>query len=395
MITATACLALALAVQQAAQEPRRPSLAPGADTNSAADYYQHGVRRLRRSPAEAAAAFYWAARLNPEPADYVYARYVALLLSDEPRLLRYFSGDPRAWADPQLRAIDSLMGRALRMDPFLHRRLDDIMQFEVARTAVARDMRYSGENISDSDLQFLLRYVADRDRGFAAIQDYSTGNFRGALDWWASEARRQPANAYLHSLRARAFFLMGAFDSARVAMQRALAIARRGDADSLRFYYESKAAWEYGLGRIYERLADHAAARRAFEQALSEDLSFYPAHIQLGMLHAERGDTAAALREFARAVAVKEDEYLPRMTYAFFLASRGQLDSARAHLDRAIALEPYAAAPRLMLGVVLDTQGNAPGALAAFEAFLARAPRSDQDLVAVRARAAELRAAGR
>ncbi len=378
--------------QRPREMPARPRLPDGADTNSAVEYFRLGEQRLRYDPEQAEAAFFWAGRLNPEAAEYPYARRVALMLADPQRLLRYVDGDAPILRSMEIRAIDSLLARAYMMDPFFHPRLDDALILEWIRRAFGRNLGSASGAIDHTTFEQIVLDIAAARPADAAWIAYSRRQFPDALRHWNDVARRNRRNAYIRAQRSRAFYQMGRFDSARVEMQSALEIARRRDADSVRYFYESKAQWQYSLGRIYEQLGDTETARAAYEQSLVEELAYYPAHIRLGLLHIARADTAAALREFARAVSVKEDEYLPRLTAAYFLANSGHLDSADAHLRRAIEIEPHAAQPRLMLGAVADQRGDRAVALEAFEAFLARAPRDDPGLSAVRSRVGALRA---
>lgn len=370
--------------------PRRPALAAGADTNSAAAYYSFGVAHLRDNAASSADAFWWAARLDPEAALYPYARWVALLIDDPD--LRWTSRRGSDAVAARARAMDSLMIRALIFDPFMQRALDEPLFIQMVAHILGVSIN-SGQRAREREL--MLRQAIEQNPEVAAAYHFTRGQYDDALEVWGRVARRSPRNAGIRADRARAFYLLGSLDSARVQMTQALEVARRRDADSMQFSYESKASWEYALGRIQVRLNHPDAAREAFEGALIEDLAYYPAHIHLGLLHIARADTAAALREFVRAVESREDEYLPRVTYAFFLANSGKADSAAAHLRRAIEIEPWAPQPRLMLGAILDGKGDAAGALEAFEGFIVRAPGNDQDLPTVRARVAQLRPAGR
>ena len=70
MLAFVLALPVAGAAQQAGDVPARPALPAMSDTNSATVYHQFGVRRLRQDPREAAAAFFWASRLNPEAAQH-------------------------------------------------------------------------------------------------------------------------------------------------------------------------------------------------------------------------------------------------------------------------------------------------------------------------------------
>lgn len=381
MLAFVLALPVAGAAQQAGDVPARPALPAMSDTNSATVYHQFGVRRLRQDPREAAAAFYWASRLNPEAAQHPYGRWVALVIAEPEAYSASREGDSRQAV--RARLLDSLRARALLLDPFMHRSLDDQLVLELA-------MRYYGGTVG-GDVEAALAQIMRQNPEDAALVNYSRGRFDETLAILARVAQRNRKNAYVRMERGRTFVLMGSLDSGRVQIDSALLIARRRDADSTRFRYEQKSAWEFSLGRVLAMQGRNDQAREAFERALMEDLSYFPAHIQLGQLHMLRRDTAAALREFSRAVESRADEYVSHFTYGYYLAVVNQMDSALVHLRRAIDLEPFAAPPRLMLGAALEAKGDNAGAITAYESFLARASRVDPDYGAARGRVEALR----
>ena len=386
VIVLAASLAVPLdAAAQRSAAPARPRLDPGADTNSAMAYHQFGVRRLRQNPREAAAAFYWASRLNPESSSHLYGRWIAMVIAQPELLNTSRRGDGRRAAEA--RALDSLRNRSLMLDPFLHRNLDDQLVLELA-------MRSYGGTVG-GDIEAALTRIMELDPDAAALVNYSRGQLDATLEILGRQAKREPRNAYLRMELGRTHVLRGALDSGRVNIDSAITLARRRDADSTRSYYEQKSTWEYSLGRVLAMQGRPAQAREAFERALLEDLSYHPAHIQLGMLHLQQGDSAAAMREFGRAVEAREDEYLPRITYGWYLSLRRQPDSALVHLRRAAELEPWAAAPRLILGTTFEAVGDTAAALTSFEEFMQRAAMFDPNMMAARSRVQQLRAARR
>lgn len=111
-LAAALLLAEPLAAQAAAPVPRRPKLAAAADTNDWGQYFDLGVEMINRRNGDFAAAFYWAARLNPERAEPQFARWVAFHRSDYHRWTRYLERDPRVLRDPAVLSADSLRLRA-------------------------------------------------------------------------------------------------------------------------------------------------------------------------------------------------------------------------------------------------------------------------------------------
>jgi hypothetical protein len=66
------------------------------------------MEQLDRDPEVAAAAFYWAARLDPTSADAYYGRRCALLLADKWRFQKYIEEDRRTLQSSEVKRIDSL-----------------------------------------------------------------------------------------------------------------------------------------------------------------------------------------------------------------------------------------------------------------------------------------------
>ena len=123
-MTRSILLALLVTVNIQAQEPPRPRLAASADTNSAADYIAWGSAKLRSAPDSAAAAFYWAARIDPASGDAFYSRWVAMQLADPGRAWNHLRRDKSVLQSADVQRIDSIELRALELGPLGYRTLD-------------------------------------------------------------------------------------------------------------------------------------------------------------------------------------------------------------------------------------------------------------------------------
>ena len=390
MRTATLTIALMIAVAASAlaqRAPRRPRLPPMSDTCDAWVYYQYGITQLERDPGDAAAAFYWAERLSPNTALAYYGERIARLLDDPFTLKRYVEGDRSALQSKDVRRIDSLEVKAIALDPFFPQRLDETMIVTYYNNLVRDNLRQSGENaVSDPEIDAYVRDRLQETHGWLlAWLVMSRGDFRRAADLLATEVRNDRKNTEIRAQRAQALYLAGERDSARVELDSALAAARRSDAQKMKFVYNSKAAWEYELGRTWEVLGSDSAAKAAYQQALIEDLSYYPAHTRLAFIAVRERDTTLALTELQRSIAVR-DEYNARLQLGILLATRHAYDSATAHLRRAIEIEPWVAAPHLVLADVRRDAGDRDGAAAEYQRFLALAAHNDADLAGAQQR---------
>lgn len=356
---------------------RRPPLAEGADTNDAQQYYNFGVARLDRDPQAAADAFYWASRINPGWADALYARRIALLVSDPRRLQRYMRGDRGVRRSKDIRQIDSLYLRALMQNPFLSQRLDRVVLDAWIRALANEYTR--GDRMSAAEVEQELQVEIRRNAslGMRAWLSYGSGNFPRALDDYAEAIKHAKRKASLRIDRGRLLFQLGQVDSALVELSLALEEMRRSDEKDIVVVYESKAFLEHGIAMIHERRNEIDQAKEAYGRALTEDLSYYPAHLRLGFVALETKDTATALNEFALAVQIRGDEPMLRYLHAHVLSVANRLDEAEAELKKAVELEPLFAMPHFLLGQIYDQQMKPEQALASYRSFLSLSARVD------------------
>ncbi|HKW12103.1 MAG TPA: tetratricopeptide repeat protein [Gemmatimonadaceae bacterium] len=354
-------------------EPRRPRLSAGTDTNSARAYYDYGLAQLERDPEDAANAFYWSIRLNPTQPDAYYARRCALLLTDKIRFQQYMDDDRRTLQSDEIKRIDSLYFYSLTINPFLYRGLDSRL-FRSYLNSVA-DEYLRRNNVS---IQYdINRWLTQLPPSFKAWRAYGEGNFPDALQLYADAIKAARFTAYLRAERGRLFFLLGQPDSALSELTQALDELRKADKNRVIYVYESKALLEHSIAIVHQRLGNAAAAKEAFAGALAEDLSYFPAHVQLATLAIGAKDTTTALSEMELAVQIRPDDPALRYGYGYILTTSGHFEDAEVQLRKAIEVDPDYASPYFMLGLVLDSEGKGTEAVTRYQAFLAHASLAD------------------
>ena len=371
LLAASVLSSIPARAQRLGPPPPRPKSAV-ADTNDARAYFDFGVSVFESDPAAAASAFYWAARIDPGMADALYGRRAALLMRDPGLRQTFIQGGKRALESKQLRALDSLYLRALNLNPLLYRRLDRrLIQAHIAQS-VERELRMSGGDASRSEIDFFVeRWLKDAGPEYRAWMAYSDGKFSHALSNYALAAKSAKFKAGIRVERGRIFAMSGQLDSAIAELRLALTEMRSRDTKDVVFFYDSKALFEHTIAMLLEQQDSTAAAREGYGKALQEDLSFYPAHLRLGLLALGLKDTATALSELDLAVQIAGDEPFLRYIYGWALGSSGKHDDAMTQLRKAVELEPYYAMPHLALGQLAEQKGDGKAAHAAYTAFLA------------------------
>lgn len=360
-------------------QPDRPSLPNGADRNDPWSYYRIGLASVQKDPDKAADAFYWAARLNPVWAEPFYGRRVALLLGNPRRLVRYFSGDKSEIRSKESLAIDSLYRHALTLNPFLGPQMDHMFIESMIQEISSRA---AGSGRSSELAWELEKAMSNGPPEWRASVAYGQGRYFEALTLYGEALQHVRMKAGILAERGRLFYQVGLHDSSLVSLTQALEEMRKADKNDLVFLYQSKALMEERIGMIQHVKGDKSAAREAFGRALQEDLSYYPAHVQLAYLALEGGDTATVMNEMDLAVQIKPDDAGIRYQYGYALGSLNKLKEAEVQLKKAIELDPDFAAPHFVLADVYQAETRKPEALKEFRSFLSlaslRDPRRDE-----------------
>jgi tetratricopeptide (TPR) repeat protein len=375
-------------IAQREQAPRRPKIA-AADTNDAHAYYDFAVDLIARDPDKAADALYWATRLEPMWADAFYARRVALLLTDRRRLVRYWSGERQVVQSDDIRRIDSLFYYALTLKPFVSQRLDHEL-FDAVLNEITQGYERQGYGSAGE-----IRYALDRRLSQAPAADrawyaYGEGRFGDALVLYAKAIHDDKRNGPLRVDRARVFMQMNSPDSALAELTLAIDDLRKRDKKDLIYVYQSKALTEHSIAIIQQRLGNLDASREALGRALQEDLSYFPAHLQLAFLAIDTKDTTTALTEMDLAVQLRSDDAAAHYLYGFTLAAAGKSTDAEAQLRKSIELNPVYAAPHFVLGQLLEKLGRPADAAKEYTVFLATSAKSDMRRQEAESKAASL-----
>ena len=393
---------LAAAPLAAQRAPRRPRLPATADTNDATAYFQLGLERIERDPAQADAAFYWAGRLDPLSPQTSYARHVAALLRmDQGRVVRYLNRDPRMLDDAAIRGIDSLRYRAEMQDPFVHRGMDELLLYTYVKAAARTDSWLGGPSGPENARSGVAtgssgatsgvvaateRHLESGDPYLRGLLDYSRGQLRTALQYYAMALRSRSPNAqaaaavvdWVHAERGRAFAELRQLDSAQAALQEAIRWRRGANDNSELQVFQSAAAWRYALGRVLEDRRDTAAARAVYQHAVDWDPMYYPALLRLAVIDLQQRDSAAALAKLGRVVGEPQVQFFALASAATIYSSMGRRAEAVAALRQATTLEPLASVGWHMLAQALVASQDSAGAVAAYEKFLALAPQNDR-----------------
>jgi len=290
---------LSLLAALTGQQPARPALSTGQDTNSAEAYVAYGMSQIPDHPKRAADAFFWATRLDPSSGAAWYGRWAAQLLDPDTSAGAYMmsgtietrvSGTPETSPTGTRESIeitappmwdpDSLRRNALLRDPLLYVRFD----FTIADQLVRR--RTHGGTLMGTDDPALQGQV-----------DYSISRFAEAARDWGRALHQHPGSYGLHVDRARAFAMRFQYDSALQELKLFLAATpTRTEQRTLGPDGSVKIA-RLAMGHLHELKGDLSAAQADYETILTADSGFSPAHAALARLAWARRDTAVALAE--------------------------------------------------------------------------------------------------
>lgn len=375
-LVGTLCLAAPLGAQRLGPEVPRPRLAAAADTNDPLAYLEHGMTIITERVEEAANAFYWAARMDPSSPGALYGRRVALLMRRPGDLNNYMIGNRRARENKEFLAIDSLQLRAQQLNPMMYRSLDRVLLY----TWYYNDHRRAGGTMSrrefEREIQYILTSYPPASRAFLM---YGLGQFeQAAIEYdLAIKAARNPIGLRIE--RARVLGLRERYGEAVEEFSRALTALKARDERRGEYvvFYDSKALLEHSIGLMHLRAGALDSARAAFGRAMTEDLAYYPAHLELGQLALTENDSVTAVAELGLAAELAVDEPYVHLLYGKNLAATGQHEDAIGPLRKAVELEPYYAAAHFALAGALEATGDIAGARTAYQRYLEIGPKRE------------------
>ncbi|HEV2749793.1 MAG TPA: tetratricopeptide repeat protein [Gemmatimonadales bacterium] len=344
--------------------PPRPSLREGLDTNDALVYYQAAVPLVRTGLdlQAAEAGLYWASRLDPSWADPVYARSLLLL-----RAVRN-DADATFFRTHSVRAVRSVTPTQRQVQL-----MDSLRRMAWARNPFV----FTGLDFADL---FLGRHASPEEKGLVA---FKSQRFAAADSLFAIALRKHPGEVGLRVYRAQSLFYLARYDSAVTELETGRDSLRATLQQHTAVVLPSIEMFEYAIGIARVQQGDFAAARAAYERALTENLAFYWVHARLAGAALALGDTAAALTELQTAVEINGRDPVIRLFYGVVLHAARRLEEAEQQLRLAVELDSDYAAPYHRLGAVYQGEGKFPQAIEQYRTFLARAPKRDPDRATV------------
>lgn len=384
--------ATAATAQKQPKTPLRPAVA---DPNSALAYYRMGMAKLGSDNQGAADALYWALELEPSWPEALYARRIAVLRADPFELVRYMRWDKKARR--ALAAVDSGHFRALMQNPFVYRDLDRALVLDYYRAAIEENIRRRAgtQNIA-TDLRYQIdTYLADvmrddSDPETKAWIAFSERRFPDALGLYAKAIGKKHENPDAHEERATIFFLQQQYDSAQNELRHAIAEHKKKDDKDRVVVYQPKAMLEFKLATVHLHQGKLDDAKEALGRSLTEDLSFYPAHLTLSNIALIEKDSAMAIRELGLAVELGPSDPRPLMSQAALSLDLNNSDNAITSLTKVIQMKPFYATPFRLLGDAAARKGDKAAALASYQKFLKLTVRGDRSEAEVMKLVAEL-----
>ena len=351
------------------RDQHRPRLAAQADTNDWEAYFDYAVSWLRTKPDRARLGFFWAQRLDPSRAEPLYGRWVAYWMGRSSWWEGYLRESKSIVNSPQILQVDSLYTQALLRNPFVAQTLTILLYDQLPG-------RWGNDVLTQAFLEYSAAKLSDAANDFAYVI--------------RSDPRRY---AWVRYNRALAFVGLERWDSAAVELNQLLDELRLHDTTSITSTYQSQELLLYGLGLLKLAQGDRAGGMAALENALVENLSFFPAHAMLAQQAMQARDTARGLREFSQALELSRGDPWMRFRYGQALGQAGRHLEAAAQLDTVTRAEPFFAEPYLVLGAAREAAGKPDSAALAYDAFVRLAPRrAAQGLAYARLRLAALAA---
>jgi tetratricopeptide (TPR) repeat protein len=360
------------------------------DTNDARTYYDAGVASVDGNPVGAAAAFYWASRLNPSWAEPYFGRWFVLTQAAERTAALKKSDDKKnkdlvLVPDSTLKHLDSLVILADIHDPFF----DEKLALEAASgnmhgtIALANTLRnkaindYNREQMSEGEPPFMGFY-----NGYKLEHTWYTAyvdrHFDSASADLAKLIKKNPDAIQLYTYRAKSQYYLKQFDSATATLSEAIAQIEKRDTTKLLPAYISREMLTYSIAMAHAQAHHDSAAKANFQLVVTQNLGFHMAHLHLASQALTAHDTATAINEAQIAAQIRPEDPVVQLFLGYALINAGHMNDGIDHLRQATTVDPYYSIPYYYLGQALEQAGNDTAAVSAYRGYLAHAARGER-----------------
>jgi tetratricopeptide (TPR) repeat protein len=344
------------------------------DTNDANTYYRAGLASLWKNPSSASASFYWASQLNPGWADPYFARWYTLQVM--PRVAR------RRLPDSVQQRVDSLVLTAMIHDPFFDERLTMNDFVGQVHSHVALAQKQVNEAVSQENQR---RFQAGEPMLTASRLEiphtwylaFAERHFDSASHDLAREIKKHPDALALYVYRSKAQYYLRQYDSAAATLAAAIRRVDLKDTTKLLPVYFSREMFYYASGIALMDAKHDSAARLAFENAVTENLGFYMAHLHLASRAIARRDSATAINEARIAAQIRPTDPLAQFLLGYSLLDAGHPADAIDALRAAVADDPYFALPYFYLAQAREAVHDTVGSRESYRGFMAHAALKD------------------
>ena len=368
------------------------SVAP--DTNDARIYYSAGISSLYRNPAQASAALYWASRLDPSWAEPYFARWYGLRRAAA-MTMRMRAAATRVGASgsqPHIPAvlpesvaapIDSLLLLAYMRNPFVDESIylsDIVAQTRGAISFMNHLQERMIDRVNDQRVaqgQIPVNGPQRVELPHTWFLAYASRNWANAAQMLAPLVKKNPDNLELYVYRAKALYYLKQYDSCSAVLTAAMARIESKEIARTLPVYLSKEMFSYAIAGARSAAGEASAARAAYQDAVSENLGFYMAHVNLASLALAAFDTTTAITEAGTAAVISPRDPLLQVYAGYTLLQARHQSDAVDHFRTAIAADSSYAVAYMYLGEALNELKDTAQAIDAYRQYLAHARRND------------------
>jgi len=206
---------------------------------------------------------------------------------------------------------------------------------------------------------------------------YASRDWKTAVEMLAPMVRKNPDNIELYVYRAKAFYYLRQFDSCSAVLTAAMARIESKEAAHTLPVYLSKEMFSYAIAAARSAAGEDSGARAAYQEAVSENLGFYMAHVNLASIALRASDTSTAITEASTAAEIRPRDPLLQVYAGYTLLQARRQSDAVDRFRAAIATDATYAVAYMYLGEALFELGDTTHAIDAYRQYLAHARRND------------------
>ncbi len=338
------------------------------DPNNEVSYYNLGIGYISQEQyPEAIAALKDALKINEHFSQAYFALYCSEMANDKNLRKEMYEDEPSEEYKEKIDTVNQYLEMALTTYPFFEWKLAFLL---------LPPKEYSFNTYTQMLLDKYYSLFYD------GYEKFIKGEYPEAIEKYNTSLKQIPSFNSAKYFRGMSYALNNNFKEAIADFQSIADSTESMNKKKILPIYINTAEMHFLIGCAQSKLSNYPEAEAAFQNALTEDYSYYMAHYYLADIYNKQGRFNDALGELDAALLVAPNDAIMHYNKAVFLFQMKKYADALDEYENTVKINPKLYKAQYNAAIIYEAMKNNAKALEYYQGFLDNAPLREEALIA-------------